>query len=59
MAYFCPARPAAHVYRLEEADHARVVIIELPPKLTKGSGMPVTGAIPIVMPMLMKTWTGR
>ena len=27
-----------------------VVIIELPPKLTNGSGIPVTGAIPIVMP---------
>ena len=33
-----------------------VVIIELPPKLTNGSGMPVTGAIPIVMPTLTKIW---
>ncbi len=28
--------------------------IELPPTLTKGSGMPVIGAIPIVIPTLMK-----
>src|SRR5690554_7282754 len=27
-----------------------------PPRLKKGSGRPVTGVIPIVMPMLMKTW---
>jgi hypothetical protein len=24
-----------------------------------GSGIPVTGAIPIVIPMLMKTWTRK
>ena len=27
-----------------------------PPTLTNGSGMPVTGAIPIVMPTFTKTW---
>jgi len=32
--------------------------IDEPPTVTKGSGMPVTGAIPIVMPTLTKTWNG-
>ncbi len=34
----------------------RLAIIDEPPTVTKGSGMPVTGAIPIVMPTLTKTW---
>ena len=33
-----------------------VVISDVPPTLTSGSGMPVTGAIPIVMPTFTKTW---
>src|SRR5439155_7396990 len=35
---------------------ARFVIIDEPPTDTNGSGMPVIGAIPIVMPMLTNTW---
>ena len=31
------------------------VIVPEPPKLMKGSGMPVIGAMPIVIPTLMKT----
>ena len=33
--------------------------MEEPPKLTKGSGIPVTGASPIVMPTLTKIWNRR
>ena len=35
---------------------SRFAIIDEPPTLTIGSGMPVTGAIPIVIPTLTKTW---
>ena len=35
---------------------ARFAIIDEPPTLTNGSGMPVIGAIPIVMPTLTKIW---
>ena len=31
--------------------------IDEPPTLTNGKGIPVTGAIPIVIPTLMKIWT--
>ena len=31
------------------------VIVPEPPKLMKGSGIPVIGAMPIVIPTLMKT----
>ena len=34
----------------------RFVIIDEPPTETNGSGMPVIGAIPIVIPTLTKTW---
>ena len=36
-----------------------MAIIAEPPALTNGSGRPVTGATPIVMPMLMNTWNDR
>ena len=32
------------------------MIIDEPPTETNGSGMPVIGAIPIVIPTLTKTW---
>ena len=32
---------------------------ELEPKLTKGSGTPVTGMMPMVMPTLTNTWNSR
>ena len=35
---------------------SRFVIIDEPPTLTNGSGMPVIGAIPIVIPTLTKIW---
>src|SRR5205814_1643505 len=35
---------------------ARFAIIDEPPTLTNGSGMPVIGAIPIVIPTLTKIW---
>src|ERR1700694_351480 len=35
---------------------SRFATIELPPTLTNGSGIPVIGAIPIVIPTLMKIW---
>ena len=35
---------------------ASMVIIELPPKLMKGSVMPVIGAMPIVIPTFRNTW---
>ena len=35
---------------------SRLAIIAEPPTETNGSGMPVIGAIPIVMPTLMKIW---
>ena len=35
---------------------SRFVTSDEPPTLTNGSGMPVTGAIPIVMPTFTKTW---
>ena len=35
---------------------ARFITIAEPPKLTNGSGIPVTGASPIVMPTLTKIW---
>ena len=34
----------------------RFATIDEPPTVTNGSGIPVTGAIPIVMPTLTKTW---
>ena len=38
---------------------ARFVIIDEPPTETNGSGMPVIGAMPIVMPTLTKTWNRK
>ena len=38
---------------------ARFVIIDEPPTLTNGSGMPVIGARPIVIPTLTKTWNRK
>src|SRR5205814_10246547 len=35
---------------------SRFVISDEPPTETNGSGIPVTGAIPIVMPTLTNTW---
>ena len=34
----------------------RLAIIDEPPTLTNGSGMPVIGAIPIVIPTLIPIW---
>ena len=34
----------------------RFAIIDEPPTLTNGSGMPVIGAMPIVMPTFTKIW---
>ena len=42
--------------RLEHADRTRLATSEEPPTLTNGSVMPVTGAMPIVMPTLTKIW---
>src|SRR6266540_1808649 len=36
---------------------SRFATIDDPPTLTNGSGIPVIGAIPIVIPTLMKIWT--
>ena len=35
---------------------SRLAIIAEPPALTNGSGIPVTGAMPIAMPTLTKIW---
>ena len=35
---------------------ARLLIIDEPPTETNGSGIPVIGAIPIVIPTLTNTW---
>ncbi len=37
----------------------RNVMSELPPELTKGSGMPVMGMSPRFMPMLTTLWKKR
>ncbi len=42
--------------REQHAIAVRFAIIDEPPALTNGNGMPVIGAIPIVMPMLTKIW---
>ena len=34
----------------------RFATIDEPPTVTNGSGMPVTGAMPIVIPTLTNTW---
>src|SRR5262249_2499271 len=38
---------------------SRFATIDEPPTVTNGSGMPVTGATPIVMPTLTKTWNRK
>ena len=38
---------------------ARFEIIDEPPTETNGSGMPVIGAIPIVIPTLTNTWKSK
>ena len=61
------ATPAAFTRRLRPSSprawmlwrtpiSTRFATIDEPPTVTNGSGMPVTGAMPIVMPTLTKTW---
>jgi hypothetical protein len=35
---------------------AKVITIDVPPELIRGSGIPVTGIIPIFIPILIKIW---
>ena len=37
----------------------RLATIDEPPTVTNGNGMPVTGAMPIVIPTLTNTWNRK
>src|SRR5262249_954531 len=52
---YLPARGRRWIERSKPTGR-RFAIIDDPPTLTNGSGMPVIGAIPIVIPTLTKTW---
>ena len=49
------ARPRAWI-ACSTPTASRFATIDEPPTVTNGSGMPVTGAMPIVMPTLTNTW---
>ena len=55
-AHRCPPGGREHGWPAAIRPSRAMVIIELPPKLMKGSVMPVIGAMPIVIPTFRNTW---